>query len=65
MLMLLIIVELNTSPSKVNIADLKGKYPHLQNICSPLLQDSKVEILIGTNHADLLIHKKFRKKKTE
>ena len=56
-----VVDKLNISPNKVNIADLKGKYPHLQNIYFPLLQDSKVTILTGTDHADVLPHKEFRK----
>ena len=42
--------ELNISLNKFNIADLKGKYPHLQNIYFPLLQDSEIAILIDTDH---------------
>ena len=60
-----VVDELNICPNKVNIAGLKGKYPHLQNIYYlPLLQDrdSEVGILIGTDHADLLIHKEFCKR---
>ena len=44
---------LSITPSKVNIADLKGKYPHLQNIYFPLLQDSEIVILIGTDHTPM------------
>ena len=56
-----VIDELNINPNKVNIADLKGKYPHLQNIYFPLLEDSDVVILISTDHAVLAIDKLFRK----
>ena len=56
-----VIDEINISPNKVNIDDLKGKYPLLQNIHFPLLQDSEVDILIGIDRADFLIHKEFVK----
>lgn len=43
-----VVDELNISPNKFNIADLKGKHPHLQNIYFPLLQDNEIGILVGT-----------------
>ena len=52
-----VVDELNISPNRVNIADLKGKHPHLQNIYFPLLQDNDIGILVGTDHADLVTHK--------
>lgn len=52
-----VVDELNISPNKFNIADLKGKHPHLQNIYFPLLQDNEIGILVGTDHADLVTHK--------
>ena len=52
-----VVDELNISPNKFNIADLKGKHLHLQNIYFPLLQDNEIGILVGTDHADLVTHK--------
>lgn len=52
-----VVDELNISPNRVNIADLKGKHLHLQNIYFPLLQDNDIGILVGTDHADLVTHK--------
>ena len=35
-------------------------YPHLKDIDFPVMKDSNVTLLIGTNHTDLLLHRDFR-----
>ena len=38
----------------------KGKYPHLQDIEFAKVKSDKVTVLIGTSHADLLVHREYR-----
>ena len=38
----------------------KKIHPHLKDIDFPLLKDSDVTLLIGTDHANLLLHRDFR-----
>ena len=35
-------------------------HPHLKDIDFPVLKDSNVTLLIGTDHANLLLHRTFR-----
>ena len=56
-----VVKDLNVNPRSYNIQEVKEKYPYLKDIYFPLLHDSEIEILIGTNNADLLLHTDFRK----
>ena len=38
----------------------KKIHPHLEDIDFPLLKDSDVTLFIGTDHANLLLHRDFR-----
>ena len=45
---------------RYDTSEIKQKYPHLNGIKFPQLKDLDVKILIGTGHADLLLHRELR-----
>ena len=45
--------------NRYDVSKIKKVYPHLEDIDFPVLKDSDVTLLIGTDHADLLLHKDF------
>ena len=38
----------------------KWQYPPLKDIEFPIVKSGKVTVLIGTNHADLLVHQEYQ-----
>ena len=40
--------------------EIKWKYSHLQDKEYPKVKTDKVTVLLGTNHADLLVHLQYR-----
>ena len=45
---------------KYNANEIKNRYQHLRDIPFYDINDNNVGLLIGTNYADLLIHRDFR-----
>ena len=45
---------------KYDTSEIKQKYPQFNGIEFPQLKDLDVTIFIGTDHADLLLHREFR-----
>ena len=45
--------------NRYDVSEIKKIHPHLKDINFPVLKDSDVT-LIGTHHADLLLHRDFR-----
>ena len=45
--------------NRYDTSEIKQKYPHLNGIEFPRLKDLDVKILIGTDHADFLLHREF------
>ena len=56
-----VVDTLNVQPSSFKISSLKNDYPYLRDINFPILNTSNVDLLIGTNNADLLLQRDFRK----
>ena len=52
--------QLGVPDNEINISNLKKQFRHLRGINFPTFRNSEVTLLIGTNHADFLIHKDFR-----
>ena len=48
--------DLDIPKINYDINAIKLKHPHLQDIEFPKVKSDKVTVLIGTNHADLLVH---------
>ena len=46
--------------NRYDVSEIKKIHPHLKDIDFPLLKDSDVTLLIGTDHANLLLHRDFR-----
>ena len=46
--------------NRYDVSEIKKIHPHLKDIDFPVLKDSDVTLLIGTDHTDLLLHKDFR-----
>ena len=46
--------------NRYDISEIKKIHPLLKNIDFPVLKDSDVTLLIGTDHANLLLHRNFR-----
>ena len=46
--------------NRYDISEIKKLHPLLKNIDFPVLTDSDVTLLIGTDHANLLLHRNFR-----
>ena len=59
-----VVDTLNVQPSSFKISLLKNDYPYLRDINFPILNTSNVDLLIGTNNADLLLQRDFRKGET-
>ena len=55
-----LVKNLDTPFKRYDTSELKQKYPHLNGIEFPQLKDLNVTILIGRDHADLLLHREFR-----
>ena len=51
--------NLDMSFKRYDTFEIEQKYPHLNGIEFPRLKDLGVTILIGTDHADLLLHREF------
>ena len=56
--------KLNFQPSSFRISSLKNDYPYLRDINFPILNSSNVDLLTGTNSADLLLQRDFRQGET-
>ena len=46
--------------NRYDVSEIKKIHSHLKDIDLPLLKDSDVTLLIGTDHANLLLHRDFR-----
>ena len=46
--------------NRYDVSEIKKIHPHLKDIDFPVLKDSDVTLLIGADHADLLLHRDFR-----
>ena len=46
--------------NRYDVSEIKKIHPHLKDIDFPVLKDSDVTLLRGTDHADLLLHRDFR-----
>ena len=46
--------------NRYDVSEIKKIHPHLKDIDFPLLKDSDVTLLIGTDHANVLLHRDFR-----
>ena len=46
--------------NRYDISKIKKIHPHLKDVDFPVLRDSDVTLLIGTEHTDLLLHRDFR-----
>ena len=46
--------------NRYDVSEIKKMHPHLKDIDFPVLKDSNVTLLIGTDHANLLLHRTFR-----
>ena len=55
-----VVDTLNVQPNSFKISSLKNDYSYLRNINFPILNSSNVDLLIGTNNADLLLQRDFR-----
>ena len=55
-----VVDTLNVQPNSFKISSLKNDYPYLRDINFPILNSSNVDLLIGTNNADLLLQRDFR-----
>ena len=51
--------------NRYDVSEIKKIHPHLKDIDFPVLKDSDVMLLIGTDHADLLLHRDFRQGQNE
>ena len=51
--------------NRYDISEIKKLHPLLKNIVFPVLTDSDVTLLIGTDHANLLFHRNFRQGQNE
>ena len=56
-----VVDTLNVQPNSFKISSLKIDYPYLRDINFPILNSSNVDLLIGTNNADLLSQRDFRR----
>ena len=45
--------------NQYDVSEIKKIHPHLKDIDFPVLKDSHVTLLIGTDHANLLLHRDF------
>ena len=55
-----VVNALNVQPNSFKISPLKNDYPYIRDINFPILNSSYVDLLIGTNKADLLLQRDFR-----
>ena len=55
-----VVDTLNVQPNSFKISSLKNDYSYLRDINFPILNSSNVDLLIGTNNADLLLQRDFR-----
>ena len=55
---------LNVQWNSIKISSLKNDYPYLRDINFPILNSSNVDLLIGTNNADLLLQRDLRQGET-
>ena len=51
--------------NQYDVSEIKKIHPHLKDIDFPVLKDSDVTLLIGTDHAHLLLHRDFRQGQNE
>ena len=56
-----VVDTLNVQPNSFKSSPLKNDYPYLRDIDFPILNSSNDDLLIGTNNADLLLQRDFRK----
>ena len=59
-----VVDTLNVQPNSSKISSLKNDYPNLRDINFPILNSINVDLLIGTNNADLLLQRDFRQGET-
>ena len=45
--------------NRYDVSEIKKIHPHLKDIDFPVLKDSDVTLLLGTDHADALLHRDF------
>ena len=55
-----IVQNLKIPFNRYDISEIKKVHLHLKDTDFPVLKDSDVTLLIGTDHADLLLHRDFR-----
>ena len=55
-----VVHNLKIALNPYDVSEIKKIHPHLKDIDFPLLKDSDVTLLIGTDHANLLLHRDFR-----
>ena len=55
---------LNVQWNSIKISSLKNDCAYLRDINFPILNSSNVDLLIGTNNADLLLQRDFRQGET-
>ena len=51
--------------NRYEVSEIKKIHPHLKDNDFPVLKDSDVTLLIGTNHTNLLLHRDFRQGQNE
>ena len=55
-----VVDTLNFQPDSFKISSLKNDYTYLRDINFPILNSSNIDLLIGTNNADLFLQRDFR-----
>ena len=59
-----VVDTLNFQPDSFKISSLKNDYTYLRDINFPILNSSNIDLLIGTNNADLFLQRDFRQGET-
>ena len=59
-----VVDTLNAQPNSFKISSLENDYPYLRDINFPILNSCNVDMLIGTNNADLILQRDFRQRDT-